>query len=105
MEGNGQKIGTLLKKAYFYCLPTAGMRTRYINRHKKEFCKIGKYLSWQPRKYPADPELIRIGDNVKIAADVTFVNHDIVHSMLEWKYYKGEHHYNELWGGYQLETM
>lgn len=99
MKGNGQNIGTLFKKLYFYCLPTSGMRTNFINCHKYEFAEIGNNLSWQPRKYPADPELIKIGDNVKIATDVTFINHDICHSMLEWKYYEGKSHFDELWGG------
>ena len=73
MKGNGQNIGTLFKKLYFYCLPTSGMRTNFINCHKYEFAEIGNNLSWQPRKYTADPELIKIGDNVIIGAGSVIV--------------------------------
>ena len=47
---------------------------------------------WQPRKFPDQPELISIGDNVKVAADVTFVTHDIFHCLFdrgEVPYYQG----------------
>ena len=35
---------------------------------------------------PGDPELIFIHDNVKIASDVTFINHDISNALLNTKY-------------------
>lgn len=37
---------------------------------------------FQPRKFPADPELISFGDNVRIASEVSFINHDITNTML-----------------------
>lgn len=43
-------------------------------------------------KFPDQPELISIGDNVKITADVTFVNHDVFHCLFdkgEVPYYQG----------------
>lgn len=46
----------------------------------------GGGIFWQPRTFPADPELISIGDNVKIASGVLFINHDIVASMLNKKF-------------------
>lgn len=59
----------------------------YINKHKHQFKHIGGGgIFWQPRTFPTDPELISIGDNVKIASGVQFVNHDIIPHMLNKKY-------------------
>lgn len=86
MKGSGNSIGTLARKFWFYILPTAGLRTRYIHRNTKLFQHVGEKLFWQPRKFPADPEYISIGNNVKIAADVVFINHDTASSMLNHKF-------------------
>lgn len=86
MKGNGNGLRTLWRKLYFMCLPTCGMRSRYIYRHRRMFRHIGENVKWQPRRFPADPELIYIGDNVKLSANVSFVNHDIASEMLNDKY-------------------
>lgn len=86
MKGNGNSFKTLFQTLYFFLLPTYGMRTKYIIKNKKEFFHIGTNLFFQPRKFPSDPELISIGDNVKIASGVTFVNHDICNFMLNTKF-------------------
>ena len=82
MKGNGNGVSTILRKLYFFCLPTCGMRNRYIMKHKKLFHHIGNKIMWQSRKFPADPEFISIGDNVKIASNVSFTNHDVIQKML-----------------------
>lgn len=46
----------------------------------------GEDIFWQPRTIPTDPELISIGTNVKIASGVSFINHDIIPSMLNTKF-------------------
>lgn len=84
MRGRGNDIVTLAEKLYFMCIPTSGSRSRYLMRHKNRFHHLGTDFFFQPRKLPADPELISIGNNVKIASDVTFVNHDIIDSMLNY---------------------
>lgn len=86
MKGNGNSLGTLARKLWFYMLPTSGLRTRYIRRNAKLFRHVGEKLFWQPRKFPADPEYISLGNNVKIAADVVFINHDTAASMLNHKF-------------------
>lgn len=86
MKGNGNGFTTLLRKLYFYCLPTCGMRSMYIKKQQHFFHHIGENVMWQPRYFPADPELVSIGDNVKIAAGVSFVNHDVLSNMLNQKY-------------------
>lgn len=86
MKGNGNSIGTLIQKLHFFLIPTAKGRTAYIMKHKKMFHHLGDDIFWQPRKFPADPEKISLGNNVRVSADVDFVNHDIVSFVLNHKY-------------------
>ncbi|MGV3004505.1 acyltransferase [Aerococcus urinaeequi] len=41
------------------------------------FNNVGKGIAWQPRSLPADPELIRLHNNISVAANVTFITHDV----------------------------
>lgn len=66
------------RNAYFYMLPLARSRRKYILKHQV-FDACGKNLFWQPRKLPSDPKCIRLHDNVVVAADVTFINHDVIY--------------------------
>lgn len=68
----------LFRKVWFYCLPTSTQRVNYIYKHQL-FASCGKNLFFQPRKLPADPKFIKFHDNVVVAADVTFVNHDVLY--------------------------
>lgn len=69
-------------------------RTKYIVKHKI-FKSVGKNFFFQPRVIPSDPELIIFHDNVTVASDVTFINHDIANNVLNnlndgfFEYYKG----------------
>ena len=56
-------------------------RTAYL-RKKGIFGSIGEKCMIQSRKVPLYPELIFIGNNVRIASDVTFITHDVSHNML-----------------------
>jgi hypothetical protein len=82
MKGSGNGLSTLFRKLYFALLPKSGMRTKYIVKHSYLFRHVGKDLFFQPRKFPSDPELIYIGNNVNVASGVSFINHDIIHVML-----------------------
>lgn len=86
MKGDGNSFSTLFQKLYFYMIPTQKGRTKYIMKHKDMFRSVGEDLLFQPRKFPANPEKISIGSNVKIASNVGFINHDVVHHMLNCKY-------------------
>lgn len=70
-----------IKRAYFFCIPTLAGRINYIRKHDV-FDACGDNFFFQPRKLPADPKMIRFHDNVVVAADVTFVNHDAIYAML-----------------------
>ncbi len=56
-------------------------RTAYLKK-KGVFGSIGEKCMIQSRKVPLYPELIFIGDNVRIASNVTFITHDVSHNML-----------------------
>lgn len=90
---NGNKVGVLFQKLHFFCIISQKNRTKWIYKHKNLFHHIGENLFFQPRKLPADPELISLGDNVYIASDVRFVNHDIIGGMLNRKYKTNEFGY------------
>lgn len=53
-------------------------RAEYL-RKKKIFAEMGEHCFWQPRNIPPDSELIKLHDNVVIASEVLFVNHDVMH--------------------------
>jgi|GEM_PF-5845992 len=71
----------LVRKAYFYCIPFQTGRTAFLEKHDVFDC-MGENCFFQPRKLPNDPKCIRLHNNVVIAADVTFVNHDVIYLML-----------------------
>jgi len=56
-------------------------RTAYLKK-KNVFGSIGDHVMIQSRIIPLYPELIFLGNNVRIASNVTFVTHDVVHNML-----------------------
>lgn len=86
MRGNGNSVGTLLQKLWFFVLPTAGLRSRYIYKHENQFHHIGRKILWQPRSFPTDPEYISVGNNVRLASGVQFINHDTAREMLNRMY-------------------
>lgn len=64
-----------------FTLPTGVKRTAYL-KSKGIFGSIGEKCMIQSRKIPLYPELIHIGDNVRVASNVTFITHDVSHNML-----------------------
>lgn len=56
-------------------------RTKYIVKHKI-FKEVGENFFYQPRLIPADPELIKFHNNVSVASGVTFINHDLIHNVI-----------------------
>ena len=70
-------------------------RVNYL-RKNKIFGYIGENVLIMDRKIPLYARLIRIHNNVKIASNVTFVTHDVTHSMLNTML--GENKYRETVG-------
>ena len=66
----------LLMRLFIYILPSGIIRTKWIQRFRI-FRKTGTNFYFCPRKLPADPKLIEFGDNVAVATEVMFINHDV----------------------------
>lgn len=56
-------------------------RTEYIRRSKIFAC-FGENSTMSSRIIPLYPELISIGNNVRLAAKVSLIPHDMIHAML-----------------------
>lgn len=71
-----------------------GYRKAAILKRKKIFKVFGENNYWYPHTIPADPEMVSIHNNVKIAANVNFCTHDVLHNVFEddpgikWKHFK-----------------
>ncbi|WP_152657625.1 DapH/DapD/GlmU-related protein [Oceanobacillus sp. CFH 90083] len=68
------------------CLIRSGIKRAEYIKQKDVYGGIGDNCMIMPRKVPLYPKLIRIGNNVRIASNVTFVTHDDVHNMLNTKF-------------------
>ena len=66
----------LLIRLFIYLLPSGVIRTKWIEK-MHIFRKNGSNFYFCPRKLPADPKLIEFGNNVAVATDVMFINHDV----------------------------
>lgn len=64
----------------------AGIRRAAYLKDRKIFSSFGDNCSVMLWKIPLYPKLIKIGNNVKIASNVTFITHDISYAMLNDKY-------------------
>ena len=50
-------------------------RADWLRKHNK-FALLGEHVLFQPRKYPLDGNMLKIHNNVVVAADVNFTLHD-----------------------------
>ena len=56
-------------------------RSAYL-RKARIFAAFGENSTMSSRKIPLYPELISIGNNVRLAANVSLIPHDMIHAML-----------------------
>lgn len=80
-RGKIRGLKELVQKVWFFCLPSSSARIKYIKKHQV-FDAVGDNFFFQPRKLPSDSKFIRFHNNVSVAADVTFVNHDVLYLVL-----------------------
>lgn len=71
----------LLIKLWFFMLPLQAQRSRFLKKHGI-LALCGENVFFQPRKLPADPKCIKLHNNVFVAADVSFICHDVIFLML-----------------------
>ena len=60
---------------------TSRNRSDYIRR-AHIFASFGEKSTMSSRKIPLYSELISIGNNVRLASNVTFITQDMIHTML-----------------------
>ena len=70
-----------LLRLRIYLIFESKRRTKYIIKHNI-FKSVGDNFFFQPRMIPSDPELIKFHNNVSVASGVTFINHDLIHNVL-----------------------
>ena len=59
-------------------------RAEYL-KNNSVFYKMGEHCYWHPHTIPNETYLMRIGNNVSIAAGVSFITHDIMEYMLNYR--------------------
>ena len=74
-------------KIKFMLLKNGVERAKYLKKKNILDC-MGDNCLYQPYKIPMDPKLVRIHNNVYIAANVSFITHDTSRNMLANKYNK-----------------
>lgn len=70
-----------LYSAILYLIPSGSKRTEFIKRHHL-YGAIGDNCYIQMRYLPLYSNLVFLHNNVRIASNVGFVTHDIIHTML-----------------------
>lgn len=58
-------------------------RAEFIRKHDM-FAGMGKNCMFQSRNFPMDPKMVKIHDNVTVAANVTFCTHDAIRHVLQF---------------------
>ena len=64
-----------------FTIRTGSGRANYLRKHNV-YAHIGEHCNFQDRKVPLYPNLIWMGDHVRIATNVVFLTHDMVHVIL-----------------------
>ncbi|MBM6717083.1 acyltransferase [Gemmiger formicilis] len=57
-------------------------RAKYLKKHNILHA-IGNDVLYQPFKIPSEPYLLSIGNNVNVSANVNFITHDVIQTMLK----------------------
>ena len=70
-----------LKIRYLLVCFIGGYKTNWLKKNKI-FGQMGDDVLFQPKTLPNEPELIKLHNNVCIAADVTFYTHDVINNLL-----------------------
>ena len=62
-------------------LSSSRKRIKYLKKHKV-FAHLGENVFYQSRRIPVEPYLVKIHNNVAIAADVYIIPHDIINIVM-----------------------
>ena len=72
---------SIFQRVKIALMRSALTRTEYIVRHHI-FSEVGENFFFQPRILPINDEYIKFHNNVAVASNVTFCNHDVLHKVL-----------------------
>lgn len=72
----------IMKIRYLLVCVTGRHRVNWLRKHEI-FAHIGKNVLFQPIRLPNNPKLIKIHNNVKIASNVTFYEHDVINAVFQ----------------------
>ena len=75
------KLKTKIQKLRFMIIWDGRDRAKYLKK-KKILADIGDNCIFQSRNFPMDPKLVKIHNNVVVAANVFFVTHDAIRHVL-----------------------
>ena len=70
----------IMKIRYFVHCMFGGAHYKFLKKHDI-FAEIGENVLYTPTKLPNNPRLIKIHNNVKIAADVVMYEHDVINQV------------------------
>lgn len=87
------KYKQFVQKTWFGFLKNGFARANYL-RKKDILAGIGENVYFYSRIMPADPKLVKIHNNVSIATNVRFVNHDRIDIVMEGMF---EKHYRKVY--------
>lgn len=82
-----RKVLILWKKLRFMILRDGEARARFL-RKGNYLASIGENVLFYSRIFPADSELLKIGNNVAIATNVRFLGHDRIDVVLSGMFHK-----------------
>lgn len=68
-------------KLMMYLIPSAQKRTKWLKKHNV-FYTMGDNCYYHTKDIPAEPYLLSIHDNVRVAANVRFITHDMIGVMV-----------------------
>lgn len=71
-------IKRLLNMIRISLMKNGFQRAAYLKK-KHIFASIGENCFWQPQYIPPEAKLIKFHNNVVVAAEVRFINHDVIH--------------------------
>lgn len=71
----------LMQTIRLWTIPGSEKRANYL-RDKEIFKSVGEHCHYMPRKIPLYANLIKLGDYVNIASNVTFFTHDGINLIL-----------------------
>lgn len=72
---------TVWDRFRFWVLANSSSRIRFLKRHRV-LAFLGDNCFYQTRAIPVEPNLVKIHNNVTIAANVHIIAHDVIHKVI-----------------------